>query len=96
MSPPTFRYLKPTEVPRVPLPERAPADLDPDHHLWKNGRTWWIAFTVHEPGARRQRLRLSLRTRDLARARARRDAILLAYERRKDCRLALRYARRGA
>lgn len=96
MSDLTFRYLSPELVPGVPLPEGAPEGLDPNHHLWKNGRTWWIAFTVHEAQSRRQRLRFSLGTRDLAKARERRDAILLEYERRKDCRLALRYARWGA
>ena len=22
---------------------------DSNHHLWRNGRFWWIAFTVHTP-----------------------------------------------
>ena len=28
----------------------------PDHHLWRNGRLWWIAFTVHR-GHQQERVR---------------------------------------
>ena len=28
---------------------------DPNHHLWRNGRLWWVAFTVHLPGWRKDR-----------------------------------------
>ena len=41
--------------------------IDPDHHLWRNGRLWWVAFTVHLPGWQKERVRLSLGTADLAR-----------------------------
>jgi hypothetical protein len=34
---------EPSRVARDPALE----DADPNHHLWRNGRLWWIAFTVH-------------------------------------------------
>ncbi|RPJ71257.1 MAG: hypothetical protein EHM24_12945 [Acidobacteria bacterium] len=49
---------------------------NPDHHLWRNGRYWWIAFTLLYHGWRQERVRRSLRTADLEEARRRRDAIL--------------------
>ncbi|MCL4813348.1 MAG: hypothetical protein KJ061_12710 [Vicinamibacteraceae bacterium] len=50
--------------------------LGPNHHLWRNGRYWWIAFTVILDGWRQERLRFSLRTDDVVEARRRRDEIL--------------------
>ena len=38
---------------------------DPDHHLWRNGRLYWVAFTVHLPGWQKERIRLSLGTADV-------------------------------
>lgn len=93
-STPKFTYL-PRDAARGILSDGpAPADLDPDHHLWKNGRLWWIAFTIHTPDWRKKRLRFSLGTADIRAARERRDAILRYYQRSGDCELALRYARR--
>ena len=71
-------------------PNEAPA-IDPDHHLWRNGRLWWIAFTIHRPNWTKHRVRLSLETDDLPEARRRRDRILDAFRERSDCRLSLRY-----
>jgi hypothetical protein len=65
---------------------------DPDHHLWRNGRLWWVAFTVHLPGWQKERVRLSLRTHDLAEARLRRDAVLRHYPETWECELSLRLA----
>jgi hypothetical protein len=62
----------------------------PDHHLWRNGRLWWVAFTVHLPGWQKQRVRLSLGTDDVEEARRRRDQILLDYPRATGCELSLR------
>src|SRR4030095_3360327 len=45
---------------------------DPNHHLWRNGRLYWVAFTVHLPGWQKERVRLSLGTADLVEARRRR------------------------
>jgi hypothetical protein len=77
------------------LRELAPERRDPDHHLWRNGRLWWVAFTVHE-GHRQQRVRLSLGTDDVAVARARRDALFASLERARELRISLRFVpRRG-
>jgi hypothetical protein len=53
----------------------------PDHHLWRNGRLWWVAFTVHLPGWQKERVRLSLGTDDIEEARRRRDQVLSEYPR---------------
>jgi len=47
-----------------------------NHHLWRNGRFWWIAYTVIIDGWRQERIRHSLKTDDLLEARHRRDGIL--------------------
>lgn len=52
------------------------APSNPDHHLWNNRGTWWCHFTLHRPDYTAERLRVSLRTRDLAEARRRRDELL--------------------
>jgi hypothetical protein len=70
--------------------------VDPNHHLWRNGRLWWLAFTVHLPGWQKERVRLSLGTDDLAEARRRRDEILKRYPQERNCTLSLRYAPRTA
>jgi hypothetical protein len=67
---------------------------DPDHHLWRNGRLWWVAFTVHLPGWQKDRVRLSLGTDDLIEARRRRDQILRDYPAARGCELSLRIAGR--
>jgi len=63
----------------------------PDHHLWRNGRLWWIAFTVHKPDWTAERVRRSLGTADLEEARRLRDHILGQYCRSGDLRLSLRF-----
>ena len=67
--------------------------MHPDHHLWKNGRLFWIAFTVHLPGWRKERIRRSLGTADIEEARRRRDALLSRLEGESDVTLSLRFAR---
>ncbi len=49
---------------------------NPDHHLWNNRGTWWCHFTLHHVNWTSERVRVSLRTRDLATARNRRDTLL--------------------
>jgi hypothetical protein len=66
-------------------------DVDPDHHLWRNGRRWWIAFTFHTHDGRKFRERRSLGTLDLAEARARRDELLARFERESGHALSLRF-----
>ena len=52
---------------------------NPNHHLWRNGRLWWVAFTVVYDGWRQERVRRSLHTADIEEARRRRDDLLLQY-----------------
>ena len=72
------------------------AEPDPDHHLWRNGRLWWIAFTVHLPGWQKERVRQSLGTDQLVEARRRRDALLARYPEMRKCELSLRLTQRRA
>ena len=90
-----FTYL-PSESTRgaVPAWDETP-ELDPDHHLWKNGRLWWIAFTIHTTDWKKRRLRFSLGTADIREARTRRDTVLRHFEESRECELSLRYARVG-
>lgn len=64
----------------------------PDHHLWRNGRLYWVAFTVHLPGWRKERIRRSLGTADLEEARRRRDLVFAQVEREPEVTLSLRFA----
>jgi len=52
---------------------------NPNHHLWKNGRLWWIAFTLIHDGWRQERVRQSLGTDSISEARRRRDSILALF-----------------
>jgi hypothetical protein len=49
---------------------------NPDHHLWNNRGTWWCHFTLHRPDYTAERVRVSLKTREVAEARLRRDELL--------------------
>ncbi|MSR61613.1 MAG: hypothetical protein EXS08_04085 [Planctomycetes bacterium] len=76
-----------------------PSPTDPsnkDHHLWRNGRLWWIAFTFHTHEGRKHRVRRSLGTGAVELARERRDALLAQYAARPGWRLALRFVPPGA
>ena len=70
-------------------------DIHPDHHLWKNGRLFWVAFTVNLPGWRKERVRRSLGTSDLQEARRRRDALFAKLEEEREITLSLRFAPAG-
>jgi hypothetical protein len=61
---------------RVELSVRTRPESGPNHHLWRNGRLWWIAYTLIHDGWRQERVRHSLGTADVLEARHRRDAIL--------------------
>ncbi|MEM6915838.1 MAG: hypothetical protein AAF491_04655 [Verrucomicrobiota bacterium] len=52
---------------------------NPNHHLWNNRGTWWCHYTIHRPDYTSERIRVSLKTRELERARQRRDEILKAF-----------------
>ena len=79
------RCSRELRTPDAPAPARRPSvELassrafanNPNHHLWKNGRLWWIAFTLIHDGWRQERIRQSLGTDSELEARRRRDAIL--------------------
>jgi hypothetical protein len=61
-------------------PSRA-SETNPNHHLWKNGRLWWLAVTLLHDGWRQERIRQSLGTDDLLEARRRRDLVLARFAR---------------
>lgn len=49
---------------------------NPYHHLWNNNGTWWCHYTLHLADFTKRRVRVSLGTRDPAKAFSRRDALL--------------------
>ena len=51
---------------------------NPDHNLWNNNGTWWCHYTVHNDDYTKQRVRVSLGTKDVAIARALRDFLMQA------------------
>ncbi len=61
-------------------PSRA-SETNPNHHLWRNGRLWWLAVTLLHDGWRQERVRQSLGTADLLEARRRRDLVLARFAR---------------
>jgi hypothetical protein len=85
---------EPTPIKKEPALGAAAAAVDPDHHLWRNGRLWWVAFTVHLPGWQKERVRQSLGTDDVVEARRRRDELLRRYPDLRGCALSLRLAPR--
>ena len=62
-----------------PVISRRQKAAGPDHHLWDNHGTWWLHCTIHLPDGTSERVRVNLRTTDLASARLRRDKILCRY-----------------
>ncbi len=79
------------KIPRKSDPRR----INPNHHLWPNGRLWWIAFTVHR-GHQQERVRFSLGTPDVVEARRLRDRALALFQRARDCEISLRFSPRRA
>ncbi len=49
---------------------------NPDHHLWNNHGTFWCHYTLHFPDYTKRRVRQSLGTPCLKKARKLRDQIL--------------------
>jgi hypothetical protein len=66
-------------------------DTPLNHHLWKNGNVWWVAYTVHLPGWKKTRFRQSLGTTDLEEARRRRDVLFYLWGKSGDAKLSLRF-----
>ena len=55
---------------------KANSDHNPDHNIWNNNGTWWLHATVHHSDYTKERVRVSLGTKDRDEARQRRDFIL--------------------
>ena len=57
-------------------------ESNPNHHLWNNNGTWWLHYTICPTPVTAERVRRSLKTKCLAKARKYRDEILykLLYE----------------
>jgi len=49
---------------------------NPDHHLWNNNGTFWCHYTLHLPNYTKRRVRQSLGTDCVERARKLRDKVL--------------------
>jgi hypothetical protein len=80
-------------TPALPVLDRG-RGAHPDHHLWRNGRVFWVAFTFHTHEGKKYRVRRSLGTEDVAEARARRDALIEKHARQPGWWLALRFVPR--
>lgn len=52
-------------------------ETNPDHHIWNNNGTWWVHYTVYPTPVTAERRRRSLRTKDVATARTRRDLLFV-------------------
>ena len=51
---------------------------NPNHHLWNNNGTWFIHYVIHPTPFTKERVRRSLRTKNLEEARALRDELLVS------------------
>ena len=60
---------------KIELSLRTNSDND-NHHLWNNRGVWWCHITVHQSNNTSERVRFSLRTRNVKRARVLRDKII--------------------
>lgn len=49
------------------------SETNPNHHLWNNNGTWFLHYTIYPTPFTKERIRCSLRTKDLTLARKRRD-----------------------
>jgi hypothetical protein len=55
---------------------KATTGTNPDHNIWNNNGTWWCHFTVHHSDYTKERVRVSLGTKDREQARRQRDFIM--------------------
>ena len=51
-----------------------------NHHLWNNNGTWFVHYTVYPTRVTKQRIRFSLKTKNLDKARRLRDDIFAKFE----------------
>ena len=42
---------------------------NPNHHLWNNNGTWFVHYTIHPDQFTAERVRVSLKTKDVREAR---------------------------
>jgi len=63
-----------TDVPGEELAVRID-ETNPNHHIWNNNGTWWVHYTVYPTPVTVERRRASLRTKDVATARIRRNLL---------------------
>ncbi len=64
---------RPAGFPRTSVRIRS---TNPNHHLWNNNGTWYLHYTMHPTPLTKQRIRVSLSTKNIEEARLRRDEIL--------------------
>ena len=64
-----------------------------NHHIWCNNGTYFIHLTLMWQGRLKRRLRLSLKTRNVAEARRRRDRVLSTLRARPELTLLTRTGR---
>ncbi len=50
-------------------------DSNLNHHLWNNNGTWWIHYTIYPTSVTAERVRYSLKTKNLTEARSLRNHI---------------------
>ena len=55
---------------------KTPIGTNPDHNIWNNNGTYWCHYTVHNNDHTKERVRVSLGTKDIAIARALRDFLM--------------------
>lgn len=48
---------------------------NPNHHLYDNNGTWWLHYTSYPTPVTKQRVRRSLKTKNVLVARQKRDAL---------------------
>lgn len=53
---------------------------NPDHHLWNNNGTWYVHYTHCPTPVTAERVRKSLRTRDIITARRRRNELFRQFD----------------
>jgi hypothetical protein len=56
--------------------------IDPsneDHHIYNNNGTYWVHYTVYPSPVTAERIRRSLKTKDVSEARRKRDAIFAGF-----------------
>ena len=50
-------------------------DSNVNHHRWNNNGTWWIHYTIYPTSVTAERVRYSLKTKNLTEARSLRNQI---------------------